>query len=169
MQRTRENKTERQFLYLYLVLFEHSVHQQGRLFIHPLSDCVSHGVVWLQAASEGCATVFIVNVLLGVTVKDMVEFISLLSTRNTRLRECCTEKINIVSNHLDAWRMFYSLDDETDIHLGHIFAVWIWDLLFLIWGLRRLMLFILFILYRYHINNVERSIASRLAMHTTFT
>lgn len=142
-QRILGNKSEHLFLCLYLVLFEYSVHQQGRLSIHLLSDSVSHGVVRLQAASEGGATVFVVDVLLSVTVRDIVELISMSSTHNTRLTECCTEKINILQRK--SGRIFYSLNDVTDIHLRNIFAVRIRDLLFL---LRMLRLFIIFLLYR---------------------
>lgn len=54
-------------LVVYLVLLELPVDQQRRLFVHFLSDSVSHSIVGLQASVETCVAVLIVNILFGVS------------------------------------------------------------------------------------------------------
>lgn len=51
----------------YLVLFELTVDQQGRLLVHFLCDSMSHRVVGLQASVEGRVTVLVVDILFGMS------------------------------------------------------------------------------------------------------
>lgn len=55
------------FWFVYLVLLELPIDQQCGLFVHFLSDSMSHGVVGLQASVETCIPVLIIYILLGVS------------------------------------------------------------------------------------------------------
>lgn len=59
--------SSQQVLDVYLVLLELSINQQWGLFVHFLSDSMSHSIVGLQASIETCVTVLIVYILLGVS------------------------------------------------------------------------------------------------------
>ena len=58
---------------IYLVLFECSIDHERGLFVHFLSDCMSHGVVRLQAHSKCCTAILIINVLLSMAAKDATD------------------------------------------------------------------------------------------------
>lgn len=55
------------FLVVYLVLLKLPIDQQCGLFVHFLSDSMSHSVVGLQASVETGITVLIIYILLGVS------------------------------------------------------------------------------------------------------
>lgn len=57
-------------LVVYLVLLELPIDQQCGLFIHFLSDSMSHSVVGLQASVETCIAVLIIYILLGMSVGE---------------------------------------------------------------------------------------------------
>ena len=139
-------------------MFELSVDQQAGLFVHLLRDGVGHQVVGLEPAREGCAAVLIVHVLLGMPAQGTPPVLSgtqLVLHKNRKPVWYNGGNVVVYGVRYGLMVVMWLnmgwvilLYDVADVHLRHLLAIRIWDLLLLLllhWsgGRLRLLLFLL--------------------------
>lgn len=97
----------------HLILFELSVHQQRGLLLHLLRDGVSHSVVRLEPPGERRAAVFIIHVLFSISAD----------------RAHVSRQASPGPREPGVHVALCSLNDVSHVHLGHVLAVGVRDLL----------------------------------------